>query len=81
MANTKLTFFCETGDGASMECSQHERNIVVSILCGDEYLDILLDIPTAIKFAKTVRTEINIAKLYDDKNWLDGYIKEEGSNE
>lgn len=81
MANTKLTFFCETGDRTAMECSQYERNIVVSISCGDEYLDILLDIPTAIKFAKTVRTEINNAKIYDDKNWLDGYIKKEGSNE
>lgn len=37
--------------------------------CGSEEFLLVLDIPTAIKFAKTVRTEINKAKKeLEDKN-------------
>ena len=41
-----------------------QNGVMIQILgnCNDEPIDILLDIPTAIKLHKTLRTEINKAK-------------------
>ena len=57
-----LTFYCNSGDGTTL---QTEKNTVDEIWIsvqypGDEFsAAIVLDKSTAIKFAKTLRTEIN----------------------
>ena len=63
MANTKLIFYgcCESTYEHELECYlTSENNIIVSIEM-DDYPPsfITLDKSTAIKFAKTLRTEIN----------------------
>tara|TARA_R110000851_G_scaffold198555_1_gene349656 strand:- start:186 stop:377 length:192 start_codon:yes stop_codon:yes gene_type:complete len=61
MANITLQFNCDSGDGDYVDCYLNSDNNI-SICINDE-LDnlgmVFLDKSTAIKFAKTLRTEIN----------------------
>lgn len=63
MANTKLIFYgcCESTFDSELECFATNKNeIIVSIEMNDYPPSfITLDKSTAIKFAKTLRTEIN----------------------
>ena len=65
MANISLLFNCTSGDGFYLETYLNSKNeITVSIDFnndGDPTL-VCLDKSTAIKFAKTLRTEINKIK-------------------
>ena len=62
MANTTLYFNCDTKDGSYIkaELSSDERGIWIELVdrFGSGH-DVVLDKSTAIKFAKTLRTEIN----------------------
>tara|TARA_R110000851_G_scaffold123549_7_gene253432 strand:- start:295 stop:504 length:210 start_codon:yes stop_codon:yes gene_type:complete len=69
MANVTLHFNCDTEDGSYLETFLTDKNtILVSITNDLGSYTVVLDKSTAIKFAKTLRTEIN-------------KIQEEGSNE
>ncbi len=59
MANIEIRFNCSSGDGdyLKIECSTTEIEIVG--YCDGEPIQLFLDKSTAIKFAKTLRTEIN----------------------
>jgi hypothetical protein len=63
MPNTKLIFYGteESGsDSHELICFiNHREQIYISLDMGDYPVYICLDKPTAIKFAKTLRTEIN----------------------
>ncbi len=66
MANTRLIFNCNSGDEVTLECrldeSAGDRPDEVLITLTDQQgdpLEIYLDKSSAIKFAKTLRTEIN----------------------
>ena len=61
MADINITFNCNSGDGEYLETYLNSEN-GISITINDSEDDIrivLLDKSTAIKFAKTLRTEIN----------------------
>tara|TARA_R100000951_G_scaffold37874_1_gene32236 strand:- start:4772 stop:4996 length:225 start_codon:yes stop_codon:yes gene_type:complete len=67
MANFNLIFKGTDESGTSeteLQCFTKKNNeIYISIYTNDDEQDfICLDVSTAIKFAKKVRTEINIAK-------------------
>ncbi len=65
MANTELRFLCDTQNGDYIKVFETEKErIVISITEEEtrEQLEIVLDKSTAIKFAKTLRTEINNIK-------------------
>ena len=67
MANIELRFKCSVVDSDYIKVSKIESNeIEISCFIGGEEFDIILDKSTAIKFAKTLRTEIN--KLEDVNN-------------
>jgi len=60
-----LTFTCNSGDGTILETQINWKNeIYVGIKhpSDENMLGIVLDKSTAIKFAKTLRTEINKIK-------------------
>lgn len=66
MADISILFNCRTGDGTTAETFRHysdegnEESICVSLKRDNEYpITIYLDKSTAIKLAKTIRTEIN----------------------
>jgi len=64
MAKFEIKFIDEENDFAYIECFENNCNqIEIRIICNEpEYKNesvILLDKSTAIKFAKTLRTEIN----------------------
>lgn len=60
MANITLQFNCDSGDCSYVETFINDQNkITVQIDNGDDALLVFLDKSTAIKFAKTLRTEIN----------------------
>jgi len=84
MANTKLIFL-DKDNFTELECFATTSKGVVLKLTREDSLEveIELDISTAIKFSKTLRTNINIAKEYEAKkeDWLDESLKEEGSHE
>ena len=64
MAKVELRFLSNDDDFIFIKCESDKQQIVIEtmdISTGDN-LTICLDIPTAIKFAKTLRTEINKAK-------------------
>lgn len=57
-----LTFYCNSGDGTTLQTEKNPADeIWINIQYpGDEFsAAIVLDKSTAIKFAKTLRTEIN----------------------
>lgn len=65
MANTELRFLCDTQNGDYIKVFETEKErIVISITEEEtrEQLEIVLDKSTAIKFSKTLRTEINNIK-------------------
>jgi hypothetical protein len=69
MANIELKFICNSDPTCNIQCFEDDG--VISIILEDTGIKnvIHLDIPTAIKFAKTVRTEINKAKKeLEDQN-------------
>ena len=61
MANITLKFNCYSGDGTHLETYLNNENAITVIVNDDtdEPKTIILDKSTAIKFAKTLRTEIN----------------------
>ena len=69
MSKVKLVFYSSdvSGHNSQMVCHNNNNNeifISLSDVDGDEYYSqyICLDIPTAIKFSKVLRTAINDAK-------------------
>lgn len=58
----KLIFTDVDDDVTAEVFTMQNSNIVVLLNCFGHETHIELDIPTAIKFAKTLRTEINKAK-------------------
>lgn len=71
MANYKLTFYCseEKSDTIEILSGRYNTSIIIKELNKKEPSIIVLDKSTAIKFAKTLRTEIN--KLEDVNNEFD----------
>jgi len=65
MANVNILFNCNSRDGNTIETEMSPHTlgrpdeILISIDNGIEYMSVYLDKSTAIKFAKTLRTEIN----------------------
>lgn len=67
MAKFELKFLCCFGSGDTIQVEKmeqvdsefNEHWISISIRQGEELIPIALDKSTAIKFAKTLRTEIN----------------------
>ena len=61
MAKFELKFIDLTEDYISIECekAKYQNIILVRLYHGQSYSQIRLDKSTAIKFAKTLRTEIN----------------------
>lgn len=59
MANYNIKFNCDSGDGTRISCQCNLENKIYIELEGDNFMNIVLDKSTAIKFAKTLRTEIN----------------------
>jgi hypothetical protein len=62
MANIKLKFISEIDCDDDITIVKCDYNILFNINYSGRESQIMLDIPTAIKFAKTLRTEINKAK-------------------
>lgn len=64
MAKIDLKFIAVDDENATIQtfCNSTKEDIVISISTPNGISTICLDIPTAIKFAKTIRTEINKAK-------------------
>lgn len=68
-----LTFYCNSGDGTTLQTEKNPADeIWISIKYpGDESGSaIVLDKSTAIKFAKTIRTEINKIKEGGRDEWI-----------
>ena len=59
MANFELKFNCNSGDGTTIQCIESNNIIQIKMDDDDGCCIIDLDKSTAIKFAKTLRTEIN----------------------
>ena len=59
MANIDLKFICNDDDYCYIKCEQRGSIIEVSLSEMNIVNTIFLDKSTAIKFAKTLRTEIN----------------------
>ena len=72
MAKFDLRFIDCEFDHISIKCAKVESDntILVSMLQGSSYTQIRLDKSTSIKFAKTLRTEIN--KITESENLIDG---------
>tara|TARA_R110002153_G_C13121581_1_gene478855 strand:- start:394 stop:600 length:207 start_codon:yes stop_codon:yes gene_type:complete len=66
MANIELKFICDYDETCNIKC--FEEGELIKIILNEYGIEntIHLDISTAIKFAKTVRTEINKAKAEVD---------------
>ena len=64
MANIEIRFLCDSKDGSYIT-AKNLINPCVDIVIVDknnDYHEVILDKSTAIKFAKTLRTEINKVK-------------------
>ena len=62
MAKFRLTFLGTESSGSEhkeLECFVENGQICINLSDGNKYIHTYLDKSTAIKFAKTVRTEIN----------------------
>ena len=69
MSNHRILFYGEGASGITeLECfSNHNTNkITIAVKEGKKFIFTDIDISTAIKFSKTLRTEINKAK--EDNN-------------
>lgn len=64
MANTRLVFMGSLPtEGAEIEVNQQDELIQLYLITAEGFnAEILLDVPTAIKFSKTLRHEISKAK-------------------
>ncbi len=64
MANIDLKFLACDCNHTTIQtfCNSTKEDIVITTSSDEAMITICLDIPTAIKFAKTLRTEINKAK-------------------
>ena len=65
MANYTIRFYGSDRSNTqdeTIEAYCNADNEIFITMCGSYESHIVLDIPTAIKFAKTIRTEINKAK-------------------
>ena len=63
MADVQFKFNCSSGDGMQVSCEATlDNRIYVFIDDDEERREVYLDKSTAIKFAKTLRTEINKIK-------------------
>jgi hypothetical protein len=59
MAKFELRLLCNSGTGDYTTVNRDKDEIVVTTFVNDQCFNILFDKSTAIKFAKTLRTEIN----------------------
>lgn len=59
MAKFELKFISNDDEDVNLKVISEHLQIVITIENGDEFSTICLDKSTAIKFAKTLRTEIN----------------------
>ncbi len=59
MAKFELKFLANDDDAAFIKCESEYNQLVINVEVGDINTTICLDKSTAIKFAKTLRTEIN----------------------
>jgi len=60
MANIEIRFKCQSGIGDFLTVRECANEIVIEFNELNSFLgDVILDKSTAIKFAKTLRTEIN----------------------
>ena len=60
MANFELRFLCDFNNEDYITCKSADDDTISIVICYENTnYDILLDKSTAIKFAKTLRTEIN----------------------
>jgi len=62
MPNIDTHFLCSSGDGTNIQCFLNNENKItfyISNKSDSEELMVYLDKSTAIKLAKTLRTEIN----------------------
>jgi len=59
MANIEIKFFCDSGIEDFIKVENSGNEVVISGKDGNCFFQIDLDKSTAIKFAKTLRTEIN----------------------
>jgi hypothetical protein len=59
MAKFELKFIANDDDFASIKCESDDFQIVITTEVEEDSMTICLDKSTAIKFAKTLRTEIN----------------------
>ena len=62
MANVEMRFICNVAKDDYITTKCLGDKIEITSFTGGDFNDIVLDISTAIKFAKTLRTEINKAK-------------------
>ena len=67
MANIEIRFNCESGEGDFLKIREDQGEIIVEMFGENDSFkgDVIFDKSTAIKFAKTLRTEIN---KIDDSN-------------
>jgi len=59
MAKFELKFLANDDENINISVISQSKQIVISTSINDESVNICLDKSTAIKFAKTLRTEIN----------------------
>ena len=59
MANFEIRFNCKAVQGDYMKVEVCEAHIIITSFIDGLESDVLFDKSTAIKFAKTLRTEIN----------------------
>jgi len=59
MAKFELKFLANDDDDANISVISEDYQIVIKTIIGVDEMTICLDKSTAIKFAKTLRTEIN----------------------
>ncbi|NQY43567.1 MAG: hypothetical protein HRT87_09520 [Legionellales bacterium] len=63
MANVELKFVCASdGDSCTLETKSGAGLVMISIFEQDRMNEIHLDIPTAIKFSKTLQAKIREIK-------------------
>lgn len=62
-ANVGLTFYCASdGDKCTLDVANNVESVSISIYEHDRTNEIHLDIPTAIKFSKTLQAKIREIK-------------------
>lgn len=68
MAKFELKFIASDDENITISVSNQDNEIIISLDSGIENSTICLDKSTAIKFAKTLRTEINKITESEVKN-------------